>query len=162
MILAHPNYPNLPDFQVWVGAAMGIPQGVLTAITQQTYEECFNEAYSMVLWPEFASVPGPPGAISIWSLAVYNYGGALMVLYAPDEANQDPPTYWADLRQQYGLPTVAMGITTSASDQGTSTSLQVPEFVNKMLMDDLMLKQTPWGQRYLAYADSWGTVWGIS
>jgi hypothetical protein len=66
------------------------------------------------------------------------------------------------LRQQYGLPTVAIGITTSASDQGTSTSLQVPEFVNKMLMDDLMLKQTPWGQRYLAYADSWGTVWGIS
>jgi hypothetical protein len=72
-------------------------------------------------------------------------------------------TFFADLRKQFKLLTLVAGPVQTATDQGTSTTLAVADFFKTLTIGDLDLMNTPWGQRYLAYAQKAGpTVVGVS
>lgn len=71
--------------------------------------------------------------------------------------------FFANLRKQYKLLSLVAGPVQTATDQGTSTTLVVPDFFKTVTMADIDLMKTPWGQRYLAYAQKAGpSIVGLS
>lgn len=107
---------------------------------------------------------------SLYAVAVYNFGGHWLVNVAPDVpgceavAGTNPPLcYFANLRKQFNLTGFTSGIVTSTSDEGTSVSMQVPEWASNMTLQDMNMLKTPWGQAYMAIAQSYGpSVWGLT
>jgi hypothetical protein len=72
-------------------------------------------------------------------------------------------TFFADLRKQFKLLALVAGPVQTTADQGTSTTLAVADFFKNATMSDIDLMKTPWGQRYMAYAQKAGpTVVGVS
>jgi len=71
--------------------------------------------------------------------------------------------YFVDVRKGLGLNTFTVGVVSSASDQGTSAGLIVPDFFKTLTLLDLDLMKTPWGRTYLELAQLSGpNVWGLS
>lgn len=97
----------------------------------------------------------------IYKLAVYNLGGDNLVNWAPDQPGS---TYWADLRgkEGYNIGAFAPGVVQATSDESTSTSLLNPEFMKTFTLANLQNLKTPWGRQYLAFAQSYGTLWGLT
>jgi hypothetical protein len=54
------------------------------------------------------------------------------------------------------------GVVQASADQGTSSTLLVPEFFKNLTIGDLNFLLTPWGREYLAYAQDFGDLWGMS
>jgi hypothetical protein len=111
--------------------------------------------------------PVPRIASSVYAIAVYNLAGHILVETAMDNPDAEPPpdnapTFWADLRKSLGVGAAVYGIVQSSSDQGTSSSLMIPDVIKNMSLMDLDLMTSPWGRRYLQIAGQWGTIWGIS
>lgn len=148
--------PNFVDFQTWVQYMMGVPEANLPDVF--TMEMAFDESLNLAL-DDLATITYQPGTPSIYALAVYNLGAAILLDIAQDPEGS---TYWSDLRNRFGVTTFAYSILTGSSDQGTSKSSMVPNFVQEMGPLDFWLMQTPWGRQYIMIAGAWGTVWGIS
>jgi hypothetical protein len=148
--------PNFTDFQAWVANMMGVPSTEMpdTATLQMAYDESLNLALD-----DLANIPYQPGSPSLYALAVYNLGGAILVDIVQDVP---PSTYWSDLRTKFNVTMFPLSIVTSAADQGTSKGAVVPRFVQEMMPMDFWLMQTPWGRMYMQIAGGWGSVWGIS
>lgn len=102
-----------------------------------------------------ALVAVPP----IYVLAVYNLGGDFLVNWCQDVP---PSTFWVDLRTQYGTFAFAPGVVTSSSDNGTSTSLTNLEAMKDFTLANLQNLKTPYGRQYLAWAQSYGPLWGLT
>lgn len=99
-------------------------------------------------------------ASEIYDFAVYNLATDRLVNWAPDIANQ---TYFSDLRRDMKLEAPSLGVKTSGSDQGTSSSLLNPEFMRQLTLADLQTLRTPWGREYIGIAQSFGSdVWGLT
>ena len=147
---------------------MGVPEGALppdSIYLQLSYDTALNLVYTgltQVLNLSRASPQSP----SIYSLCVYNLGGHILCTIAQDDPNamppQDPPTFWADLREKLQMNVMSYGIVNSASDQGTSASQQIPSQIADMTLLGLDMLKTPWGRFYMMIAGQWGTLWGIS
>ena len=114
-----------------------------------------------------------PPQQKIYTQLVYNLGAHDVISWAPDV--QPPPTppfkidqsgqpvgYFEFMRQQFGLNSFLPGIVTAAYDQGTGTSLMVPDSLKNLTIADLALTKTPWGRTYLGTAQDWNRPWGIS
>lgn len=104
-----------------------------------------------------------------YMLAVYNLGAATLLNIAQDlpdatpvEGSKPPTAFFSWTRRQLNLNSFVTGVITSTSDQGTSESMEVPDWVKKLNLAELQLLKTPWGQAYLGIAQNAGTLWGIS
>jgi len=95
----------------------------------------------------------------IYTLAVYNLGGDNLINWAPDVP---PSTYFADLRTKFGCLSFVAGTISSASDEGTSESIDVVENLKNLTLSDLQSLKTPYGRQYLAFAMRIGTLWGLT
>jgi hypothetical protein len=144
--------PTYDGFVAWVNAMMAIPTDYVPddATLQAAYDEALNLTYYAL-----ACVPSQPDSPTIYALAVYNLGGAILLEIAQG-------AYWDDLRNRYGLGSMTWGIPTGAADQGTSTTLMVPWQLQGMTLMDLQLAKSPWGRRYLMFAGQWGAIWGLT
>jgi len=98
---------------------------------------------------------------TMYDNAVYNYGTDYLLNWAPDQSGQ---TYFADVRSKNNLNLTgfAAGVIESASDEGTSESLHVPESFDNLMIGDLQLLKTPYGRAYLAIAQKFGPLWGLT
>jgi hypothetical protein len=121
---------------------------------QVAYDTSLNLAYYGL-----ATVPSQPTSPSLYAVAVYNLGGAMLLEIAQDTP---PSTYWTDLRTKLGINSFVFGLITAAHDQGTSDSLYIPESIRNMTLLDLQLAKSPWGRMYLMLAGEWGTIWGLT
>jgi hypothetical protein len=100
-----------------------------------------------------------PIETTLYIEAVYNLGGDNIINYAPDQPGR---TYFAELRRSMNITSFAAGVVQSASDSGTSDSLAVPEALKNLTISQLQNMKTPWGRRYLAIAQTYGTMWGVA
>jgi hypothetical protein len=148
--------PNFVDFQSWVQYMMGVPADAMPDVA--TLEMAYDESLNLAL-DDLATIPHAAGSPSIYALAVYNLGGAILVDIVQDVP---PSTFWADLRNKFNTTMFSFSILTSAGDQGTSKGSIVPNFVQGMGPLDMWLYQTPWGRQYMMIAGAWGAIWGIS
>jgi hypothetical protein len=97
---------------------------------------------------------------TIYTLAVYNLAADRLINYAPDVLDQ---TYFADLRKQFNLLSVSVGVTAQASDQGTSVGMLNQEQMKLFTFQDLQTLKTPMGRQYMAFAQTYGrSLWGLS
>lgn len=64
--------------------------------------------------------------------------------------------FFANLRKQFNLLSLVAGPVESSHDATTGQTLVVPDFFRSLTFSDLDLMKTPWGQRYLAYAQQYG------
>lgn len=148
--------PNFVDFQTWVQYMMGVPEDSMPDVI--TLEMAFDESLNLAL-DDLAYISYQQGTPSLYALAVYNLGGAILCDIAQDTP---PSTFWTDLRNKFNIASFAFTIVTGSSDQGTSKTGIVPNFVQELGPLDFWLMQTPWGRQYLMIAGAWGAVWGIS
>jgi len=157
------NTPTLDGFVDWVRTVMGIPPLYLP--DGSVY---FTYAYNVALATvnlRFKCVPSP-----IYTLMVYNLGGANLMAWAQDvpgvyyktPPNGDPIGYFAYWRQQYSLNSFTPGFTTAAYDQGTGTSIEIIDSLKNLTPGQIGLTKTPWGLAYLNWASDWNRPWGIS
>ena len=145
--------PTLAGFQSFVTDIMQIPSSALT-ITSPTVSLAFEVA-SAIVNPAINQV-----SPLIYTLCVYNLAASNLVNFAIDQEGQD---YFSSLRKQFGVLDLIIGEVQSASDQGTSSSLLVPDFVKKMSLSDMQLAKDPWGRQYLIYAQKYGPgIWGLT
>lgn len=110
------------------------------------------------------SVPPENTGWSIYAIAVYNLAGDTLINYSPDQDGQD---YFTQLRGSttnggYGISDFAPGVVQSVSDVSTSTGMLVPDFMKELTLSDLQLLKTPYGRQYLALAQKFGTLWGLT
>jgi hypothetical protein len=120
-------------------------------------EETVNPALRAVRSPAFSSLgyTGP----NIYELAVYNLGGDNIINFAPDQPDS---TFFAVARTGYGCNSFVAGVIASSADETTSESLVVPDFMKQLTLSNLQQLKTPWGRQYLAFAQDYGNIWGIS
>jgi hypothetical protein len=165
--------PTLTGFIWFLQNIVGIP-----ALYLPTDAPVISWAYNIVVDtvnPIFQTVPSwqMPSTQLIYTQMVYNLGAHDIILWAQDveppptppykvDSNGNPIGYFEYMRQKFGLNTLVPGVVTATFDQGTGTTLAVPEGLKNLTISDLGLLQTPWGRVYLGYAQAWNRPWGIS
>jgi hypothetical protein len=151
-----PGDPTIEGFTAWVQAVMGVTTGDMPDPTtlQVAFDQALNLAYLGL-----AGVPSQATSMSVYAQAVYNLGGHYLVEFAVDNPNS---TFWSDLRNKFGIYNFTPGLTNQAHDQGTGEGLYILPIFAGMTMLGLQLLKTPWGRAYLAFAGSWGPIWGLT
>ena len=145
------NTPSLDNYLAWL-RSQGFTDAALPADSMfiaLTYD-------AALLIVNNALVAGGP---MIYTLAVYNLAADMLVNWAPDEAGS---TYFLDLRTSFGTFAFAPGVVTSSSDGGSSTSLTNLESMKDFTLANLQNLKTPYGRQYLAFAQSFGPIWGLT
>ena len=100
------------------------------------------------------------GAVpQIYVLCVYNLGADIIFNIAPDQSGQ---TFFVDSRAKYNINGFVSGVIQSSSDEGTSESMVVPDSFSNFTLGDLQNLKTPWGRFYIAQAQKYGSLWGLS
>ena len=155
MSWSNPAAPNLADFTLFIENSLEIPTGALPA-NSPWLGYAFNQAMALVLQvPTVTAIE--------YVLAVYNCGAHILIKITPDQPGL---SYFKNLRGNgptgYGLLALTPGVVASSSDQGTSQTLTSPEAFKNLTLGDLDFIRTPWGRSYLAYAQDFGTIWGLS
>lgn len=121
--------------------------------------EAFNYAMN-VAYQGFAEMPNAnPARRSLYETLVYNLAAHVIVEAAQDQAGQ---TFFKDLRTKYALLSGIGAVIQSASDEGTSASGMLPNWVENLSLDEFFLIKTPWGMRYFRMAQKAAPIWGIS
>ena len=149
--------PTLAGFLWFVQNIMGIGSEYLPTDSpsiQFAYDAALN-----IVNPVFNGVPSQATSPSVYAQMVYNLAGDTLVNIAPDQAEQ---TYFATLRTKFNCLGFVGGVIQSSSDEGTSESMVVPDQVKMFTIANLQNLKTPWGRAYLGYAQSVGTLWGLS
>ncbi|SAK53519.1 hypothetical protein AWB78_01334 [Caballeronia calidae] len=152
MAFVDPSTPNLADFTLFV-YEQGVPEADLP-------DDSPYLQWSLTTAEAKALNAPPPIPSIIYVLAVYNLGMHTLLKIAQDQSNQ---TFFSDIRKGFKLLSFISGPVVTSADQGTSNTLLAPDFLKGLTMADLDLLKTPWGQSYLAYAQSFGpNVVGVS
>lgn len=151
--------PTLAGFQSFIVNVMGITTAILPPASP-VVSMAYNIAIDIVnLQLQLASP-------DIYTLAVYNLSGSNIINYAQDQPSA--PVYLNDLpffayaRKTWGIQGIAQGVIQSSSDVSTSESMVVPDWAKELTMADLQYRKDPWGAHYLALAQRYGTLWGLS
>jgi hypothetical protein len=145
--------PTLAGFTNFVQTNMGISTSVLPS-DSPWLEYSFD--VSMLTVNVLMCQVSP----AIYTLAVYNLGGDVLlnnatdVPNAPNYKNRQP--YFAYMRGFFNIYGFVSGVVSSASDEGTSESLVVPDSLSQLSLSDLQNLKTPWGRTYLALAQKYG------
>lgn len=132
---------ELPDNSPWIPASYSLAIALVNKALQ-------------------AVVSGSSTQPSFYALAVYNLAGHTLIEYAPDEAGS---TYFTTLREKTNMAGMVSGVVQSSGDEGSNTSMLVPEQFGQLTLADIQLTKTAWGQRYLGMAQAYGpSIWGLS
>jgi hypothetical protein len=136
----------LPDNSYWIGAS-------------------YNLAMNMVN-TQLKAIPNADSDYpSLYAVAVYNFATDRLVNITPDNPALTPPdnVFFATLRSKFKLSGFVSGVVQSTQDETTSVTLKVPAWASDLTLLELQLLKTPWGQAYLAIAQTMGpTSWGLS
>jgi hypothetical protein len=151
--------PTLAGFTTFVGTYMNIPTSVLP-----TNSVFLSDAFEAALHTVNSAI----NCVDPWTFtkAVYNLGGDIIINTAIDPTPlvvyQNDLPYFQYFRKQFNIDGFVSGVITSASDEGTSEGMVVSDAFSNMGISDLQNLKTPYGRAYLAIAQKYGSVWGIS
>jgi hypothetical protein len=151
MAWTNPNAPNITDFLSFVADNMQIPSSALPAGSpwpQYALDRAINLVFSI-----------PAVAATDYTIAVYNCAGHILLGLAPDQTGQ---TYFQTARVSFDMLEASSGVIASSGDQGTYNAFAVPESLTKLTVGDLYFFKTPWGREYLAYAQDFGEIAGLT
>ncbi len=75
---------------------------------------------------------------------------------------QSAESFFVNLRASWKITAFVPGVIASSSDESTSESLLNQDFMKTMTMSDLQRLKTPFGRTYMAIAQEYGGIVGIS
>jgi hypothetical protein len=166
--------PSLAGFLNFVRTQMGITTAVLPdsspviAMALGVALAIANPWFACVgrtLWPGIV-IPGVP-QVSIYTLMVYNLAGSNLINYAQDVPDAPPVKgselpYFENLRDKWDINGFVSGIIQESHDETTGNSMVVQEAAKNFTLADLQYLKDPYGRQYLAFAQRYGTLWGIN
>lgn len=157
MAWTDPFSPNLADYQSFL-SEQGFSASVLPP-SSPWIQWSFNRAISVVIpvctpGPSFLGSPAGTGAPE-YTIAVYNLATHHLVLMAQDQPGL---SFFTDLRARLNTAGFIAGVVASSSDQGTSSTMLVPDAFKGFRIADLEYLKTIWGRAYLSYAQKAGPV----
>jgi hypothetical protein len=150
--------PTLAGFLSFVRNQMGIPVDALP-------DDSIWLVYAYNAATEVANMAVECVAPTVYMLMIYNLAADNLMNWAQDNPDATDPadqTYFSTYRSKTGLGAFVPGFIQSTSDVSTSESLMIPDFFKDLTLSNLQNLKTPWGRAYLALAQSWGTVWGLT
>lgn len=150
---------NLTDFIWFIENEMGVPASALPA--DPSTDPDILIAFEVAK----ATVNPILGCVSpiYYNLALYNFGGDYLINWASDSYASEPcSTYFADLRKDMDITSFKAGVVQSTADVTTSTTLAISDTNKNMTLSDLQNLKTPYGRAYLAIAQKFGEIWGLS
>lgn len=148
MSWTNPFTPNLADYQTFL-TGQGFSAAVLPT-TSPWIQWSFNRAISVVV-----SVCEQYDGAPEYTIAVYNLATHHLVLMAQDQPGL---TFFSDLRARLNTSGFIAGVIAASSDQGTSSTMLVPDAFKGFRIADLEYLKTIWGRAYLGYAQKAGPV----
>jgi hypothetical protein len=151
--------PTLSGFIAWAESAMGItPETLPTTSIYWTW--AFNQAIEIVD-PTWCCV-----SPTTYLIMVYNLAGSNLINYVQDPGDapiyKNDQTYFEYFRDKWNILGPVSGVVSGASDQSTSTTLEVPQSLKDLTLMDLQHLKDPFGRTYLMYAQEQGSLWGLS
>lgn len=144
--------PTINDFTAFLRSPVGIDPLFLPD-TDPVISTAYTVAISLV--NQALMIPSQ----NLYNFAVYNLGADFVINWANDQPNR---TFFYDLRKSLNIELFVPGVVSSSGDQGTSASRLNPEFMKNYTMRDLQNLKTPYGRAYLAIAQDYGTLWGMT
>lgn len=94
-------------------------------------------------------------APSMYTICVYNLAGSFLV-------NWSGADVFVKYREGANLNNLYAGVISSSSDESTSQTRLVPDFFKTLSMADLQMLRDPYGRAYLAIAQQFGSLWGLT
>lgn len=158
-----PGGTYLASWSALSGTVSPAPAQAVSATSAQVYSQflvwALNQAMEIAL--DSPSVGGGlPGFAGQYVLAVYSLGLHTLLVIGQDQVNQ---TFFSQMRAKYNLGTLVPGVVFASGDQGTSDTFVVPDFFKTLTLSELELLQTPYGRRYMGYAQMYGpSIVGVS
>lgn len=144
--------PTLSGYVSFIRNIMGINTTILP--DNSPYIE-FSYNFSLNICTDLLTcIPQIPGEF-LYITAVYNLAGDTLLTYAVDQPGQ---TFFTQAKQKYQLNTFVSGVVTFAGDEGTQSSLTVPDAMKGLTIGNLQNLKTPYGRMYLQIAQDFGSL----
>jgi hypothetical protein len=152
--VTNPTYLTAWNGTTLAGTVSPAPTAAINATTLTTYSE--------FLWWAFAQAQDRvrETCSNLYVLAVYNLGMHLLMSFAIDPQGVTP---WFTPQNQngqfvrrYNLDNFTGGVIQTGADQNTSQTVAVPELLKNLSLSNLEELKTPWGRKYLGYAQNYG------
>lgn len=144
--------PNDTDFYTFLTTVAGVPTSALPSNSGYIpWALSYAEEMTLLILNAVGQ--------DYYCFAVYCLGTSFLINWCPDQTNQ---TYFADLRKAWNITGFVGGTVASSADVSTSESLNVPEFLNTITMQNLQAIKDPFGRQWLAMNQENGAIWGIS
>lgn len=124
-----------------------LPDG--SPVIEFTYNFALNICTDLL-----AVIPQIPGQF-LYITAVYNLAGDSLLTYAVDQPGQN---FFSQAQQKYQLKSFVSGVVSFAGDEGTQSTLTVPESLKGLTIGNLQNLKTPYGRTYLQIAQDFGSL----
>jgi len=144
--------PTLTGYVSFIRNIMGIDTTLLpdgSPVIEFSYNFALNICTDLL-----SVIPQIPGQF-LYITAVYNLAGDTLLTYAQDQSGQ---TFFAQAQQKYQLKAFVSGVVSFAGDEGTQSTLSVPEALKGLTIGNLQNLKTPYGRTYLQIAQDFGSL----
>lgn len=144
--------PTLSGYLAFIRDIMGIDTTILpdnSPVIEFSYNFALNICTDLLI-----KIPQIPGQF-LYITAVYNLAGDTLLTYAVDQSGQ---TFFKQAQQKYQLKTFVSGVVSFAGDEGTQSTLTVPESLKGLTIGNLQNLKTPYGRTYLTIAQDFGSL----
>lgn len=94
-------------------------------------------------------------SIVLYAQAVYNLAASFLLNFGPESV-------FGQKREELGLINFTAGVISASADETTSQTRAVSEALKNLSLADLQQLKDPWGRWYLAIAQQYGDLWGLS
>ncbi|ECX4355183.1 hypothetical protein F6F96_01385 [Salmonella enterica] len=91
----------------------------------------------------------------LYSQAVYNLAASFLLNFGPKVA-------FGPVREKLGINNFTAGVISASSDESTSQTRVVSDALKNLSLADLQQLKDPYGRWYLAIAQQYGDLWGLT
>ncbi len=91
----------------------------------------------------------------LYSQAVYNLAASFLLNFSPEVA-------FGPVREKLGINNFTAGVISASSDESTSQTRVVSDALKNLSLAALQQLKDPYGRWYLAIAQQYGDLWGLT
>ncbi|EBH0378272.1 hypothetical protein FJ773_19630 [Salmonella enterica] len=91
----------------------------------------------------------------LYSQVVYNLAASFLLNFGPEVA-------FGPVREKLGINNFTAGVISASSDESTSQTRVVSDALKNLSLADLQQLKDPYGRWYLAIAQQYGDLWGLT
>lgn len=144
--------PNTTDLYTFLTTVAGIPTTALPSTSPYiAWALSYSEEQTLLVLRAIGQ--------DYYCFAVYLLATSFLINWCPDQSGQ---TFFVCLRKSWNISGFVGGIVSSTADQGTSESMDMPDFIKGLTLAQLQTLKDPFGRQWMAMSQDLGPIWGIS